>query len=118
MLKTVLIILTIGPTGQTHMAMMDANSVGECRRSAETIGNILGKNDIQIAAMRCGQTELELTEFAHGYTEEEMRWHYRVAVKGIELEDGFAIQHITSGTCEGSDAVTYCTISAQHPIDQ
>ncbi|KIC39002.1 hypothetical protein RA27_17710 [Ruegeria sp. ANG-R] len=117
MLKTDLIILTVGSTGQTHMAMMDAPSDAACQDAAQTIQAILSKNDIPISAMRCGETGLRLTEFAHGYSEEEMRWHYRVTVKGTALEDGFAITQVAPGTCEMSGPDTYCTISAQHPVE-
>jgi hypothetical protein len=118
MIKTALIILTVSSTGQTHMAMTETDSFDDCRDAAEVVGGILTEAEVKIAAMRCGQTDLQLTEYAHGYTEEEMRWHYRVEIKGTALEDGFLIQSIAPGTCNGEDEGTYCTISAQHPLGQ
>lgn len=116
MLKSALIILTVSATGQTHMAMMDTTSVDHCWESAQTIKAILSRNDIQIAAMRCGETALQLTEFEHGFTEEEMRWHYSVTIQGEALEDGFTIDCVAPGTCEISGPDAYCTISAQNPV--
>lgn len=118
MFKTVLVILTVSSTGQIHMAMSETDSIDDCRDAAEVVGGILAEANVQIAAMRCGQTDLQLTEYAHGYTEEEMHWHYRVEIKGTALEDGFAIQPIAPGTCSGAGGSNYCTISAQHPIAQ
>ena len=118
MLKTALIILTVSATGQTHMALTYADSVDDCRDTAEMIGDVLTESGISIAAMRCGQTELDLTEFIHGFTEDEMRWHYHVTVNGAALEDGFVMEHVAPGTCESPGASTYCTISAQYPVEE
>lgn len=118
MLKTVLIVLTISATGQTHFSMVETETTQACHKTAEMIGGILAETDVQVAAMRCGQTQLNLTEFVHGHPEEDMVWHYRVTVDGTELDDGFSAEHVASGSCTETGAQTYCAISAQHPIAQ
>lgn len=117
MLKTALLILTLGDGGTTHMALSEADSLADCEGMAEAVEQILTGAGYTIQAMRCGQTDLDLTPYEHGYSQAEMRWHYQVALNGSSLEDGFTVQMVEPDACEtGGETNAYCAVSAQGPV--
>ncbi len=119
MLKTVLLILTLGDGGTTNMALSEAESLADCQVRAESVEQILTGAGYTIEAMRCGETNLDVTLYEHGYTEADMRWHYHIVLNGTSLEDGFTASSVEPDTCEiGDDANTYCAISAQAPVTE
>ena len=119
MLKTVLLVLTLGDGGTTHMALSEADSLADCAGRAEAVERILTGAGYTIKTMRCGQTDLEVTPYDHGHTEADMRWHYHVALNGASLEDGFTLRSVEPGTCDAGDDVTaFCAISAQGPVTE
>ncbi|RKF14596.1 hypothetical protein D6850_06820 [Roseovarius spongiae] len=116
MLKTALLILTLGPDGATHMALSEADSLADCVAKAESVGAILTGAGYDIQAMRCGQTDLALTPYQHGRDADDMQWRYRVVVKGASLEDGFTARPVAPGVCRANgDENVFCAVSAQGP---
>lgn len=118
MLKTALLILTLGDGGALHMALTETDTAEDCAAMAEVVGQMLSGAGYTIAAMRCDRTDLRLTPFEHGRSAAEMDRQYRVTVKGTALEDGFVVQPVASGSCEAAQPDTYCAISAQAPVAQ
>lgn len=117
MMKTALLILTLGQDGAVHMALSEADTPADCREMAETVGQILDGAGYTIEALRCGRTGLDLTPYEHGHSADDMRWHYHVVVNGTALEDGFTARSVEPGQCEtDGDADAFCAISAQGPL--
>lgn len=117
MLKTALVILTLGSGGTTHMALSEAESLDDCRDKADVVGQVLTASGYSVAAMRCGETGLDLTPYSHGYDDEDLRWHYLVTVKGDVLEDGFDLLPVEPGSCQAMGEGQFCAVSAQGPAE-
>lgn len=119
MLKTALLILTLGQNGTVHMALSEAETLADCEGMAESVEQILTSAGYKIQALRCGQTDLDLTPYEHGHTPDDVRWHYHVVVEGTALHDGFTVRSMSPGTCAtDGDASAYCAISAQGPVTE
>lgn len=117
MLKTALLILTLGNGGAIHMALSEAETMEDCEAKADVVGQVLTGAGYTIEAMRCGETSLALTPYKHGHSTADMRWHYHVTLKGTDLGDGFVLRPVEAGECEADGkAMEYCTISAQGPV--
>ncbi|MFP7571394.1 hypothetical protein [Marivita sp. S2033] len=117
MLKTILIILTLGQGGAMQLALTETDSLEDCMARADVVGQILSGAGEQIEAMRCGETDLAVSPYEHGHGPEDLKWHYLVSVKGTSLEDGFDIRPVEAGHCDAS-AGKVCAISAQRPLPQ
>ncbi|WP_289041047.1 hypothetical protein [uncultured Aliiroseovarius sp.] len=118
MLKTTLVILTLGYGGTTHLAVSEAETQEDCLAKAEVLDQILTGAGAKITALRCGQTDLRLTPYNHSYAEGELRWHYHIKLHGTEREDGFTMTPTAAGRCSADGADEFCTISAQAPVEE
>lgn len=115
MLKIALLTLTLDG-GAVHMAMTEAESPEECKGKAEVVEQVLIGAGYTVVAMRCGQTDLNLTPYNHGAGDRDMKWHYHVTVNGTALEDGFNARLVEPGTCTAEGDDEYCAASAQGPV--
>lgn len=118
MLKTALLILTLGEGGTMQMALTTADTMQDCKASAQSVEKILTGAGYTIEAMRCGQTDIDVAPYEHGQGAKEMRWQYHVTVQGDTIEDGFQLRPIEGDACSASGAGEYCTVSAQEPLSQ
>lgn len=116
MLKTALIILTLGEGGAMHMALTETESLENCKERAEAVGQVLTGAGYTIEAMRCGETDLNLTPYGHGASNRDLRWNYHVTLKGSALEDGFGARLVKPDACTAEGDDEYCAVSAQGPV--
>lgn len=117
MLKTVLLILTLGYGGEMHLALTETDTLADCEDKAEAVEQVLIGAGYTIEAMRCGETDLKVAPYNHAHKDADMRWHYRVVLNGTSLEDGFTARSVAPGACEvDGEANAYCAISAQGPV--
>lgn len=116
MLETALIILTLGAGGGTQLALSVTESPEDCAARAEVLEQVLTGSGYTILGMRCGQTPLALSPYSHGHDADDMRWLYRVTLKGSALADGFDLAPVEAGQCAETAPGIHCAISAQEPL--
>ncbi len=115
MLEIALVILTINNAGLVRMSLSPAETMEACVEQAETVNGMLTGFGYTVLGMRCGKSDMALSEFSHGATVEDERHRYRVALLGDGLEGGFELTAVADGeTCHApTSEQAYCVVSSQ-----
>lgn len=108
-LAPVLIVVTAAAGDAPHLSLAPAASLEDCQAKAEVVGQILEGAGAEVLALRCGETALAVTPYAHDAAPGDFVHNWRVELEGETAR----IAPLAAGeACAAAEGVV-CAVSAQ-----
>lgn len=116
MLKTVLVILTLGEGGATHLSLTAADGAQDCAARGERLAGVLTQAGYQVIGQSCTETALTFTPYVPGAEAGAFVNRWRVT-----LSDPARIEPLVADAActpaPDADPAVFCAVSAQQAVD-
>ncbi|HRO14395.1 MAG TPA: hypothetical protein PLL33_05010 [Paracoccus sp. (in: a-proteobacteria)] len=116
MLKTVLVILTLGEGGATHLSLSAAEDARDCAARGERLAGVLTQAGYQVLGQGCAQTGLEVTPYVPGADAQAFVNRWRVTLSDPAMIEPLAPDAACMPAPDADPAV-FCAVSAQQVVD-
>lgn len=114
-MKIIMLLLTLGTDGSTHVSFGETESLEACAARLEQVMPVLKKAGIGIIETRCAPSDIEVAKYDRNAPKDAPRYDYRVVLKA----DGFEAAPVGADGCtpaETDAGKVFCASSQQQPL--